>query len=68
VECVAISLNERQFLGAESIIGQVRSLPLRVKTGKAQREHMFSGLLPKADIRRAGFDFRVVPIPEVTSR
>jgi hypothetical protein len=31
------------------------------KSGKAQREHMFSALPPEADIRRTGRDVRVVP-------
>jgi hypothetical protein len=39
--------------------------PLRVKTGKAQREHMFSAVHPIADIAHRSLHVRFVPIPEV---
>jgi hypothetical protein len=39
---------------------------LRVTTGKAQIEHMFSGLGPEADISGAHRHFRVVPKPAVS--
>ena len=38
-----------------------------VKTGKAQCEHMFSGLSPKPDIAQCGQHVRFVPKPEVFS-
>src|SRR5258707_15437973 len=36
-----------------------------VKTGKAQCEHMFSALPPKADVAQRGRHVRFVPLPEV---
>ena len=41
--------------------------PLRVKTGKAQCEHMFSALPPKADVAQRGRHVRKVPLAEVAS-
>jgi hypothetical protein len=41
-------------------------LPLWVKNGKTQNEHMFSGLLPKADLRSGINEYtphRLVHIP-----
>ena len=40
---------------------------LRVKTGKAQCEHMFSALPPKADIEHQTSDVRKVPFPDSCS-
>jgi hypothetical protein len=34
--------------------------PIRVKTGKAQTEHMFSGSPPLADINESRQHFRIV--------
>jgi hypothetical protein len=39
--------------------------PLRVKPGNTHREQMFSALPLKADIRRAAWDVRFVPNPDI---
>jgi hypothetical protein len=41
-------------------------LPKWLKLRNTRREHMFSGLPPEADIRRAGCDFRVVPTTDLS--
>ena len=40
---------------------------LRVKTGKARSEHMFSALPLKADVAQRGRHVRLVPTAEVVS-
>ena len=43
------------------------SLPQRVKSGKAQIEHKFSGSPPKADVSEARRHVRAVPEAEVAA-
>jgi hypothetical protein len=65
VQCRAGS--RRAETGCAAATGNSGQSPLWVKTGKAQREQMFSALPLKADIAEHGRHVRLVPKPEVAS-
>jgi hypothetical protein len=46
---------------------QIRRCPFRLKTGKAQREHMFSAVQPITDITKLERHVRKVPGTEVAA-
>ena len=50
-----------QLLGNLAAPGERRSCRVRVKTGNALTEQMFSGLAPEADISGAQRHWRLVP-------